>query len=127
MKTTRWLSLVAPLALLSCSSIRPPPDPPDIAPSADEPPPWFDPRLDSLVSPELRRFHGSAEFERYRKDLYRVAVRYDAWWARELPSATGQLLAAIDGAGVEPTCDPAIQECGLAAAEEITVSGSRVT
>ena len=122
MKTTRWLSLVAPLALLSCSSIRPPPD---IAADEGEPPPWFDSRIDSLVSAELRRFRGGAEFEQYRKNLHELAVRHDAWWVRALPGFTTELVAAIDGAGAEPACDPAIQECGLAA-EEITVSGSRV-
>ena len=126
MKTTLWLSLVAPLALLSCSSIRPPPDPPDIAASANEPPPWFDPRIDSLVSPELRRFRGAAEFEQYRKDLYKIAVRHDAWWARELPGFATQLFATIDGAGAEPVCDPALAECGQGL-EEVAVTGSRVT
>lgn len=121
MKTTRWLSLAAPLALLSCSSIRPPPD---IAAHAGEPPPWFDSRIDSLMSPELRRFRGGAEFEQYRKDLREMAVRHDASWARALPGFTTELVATIDG-GAEQVCDPAIQECGLAA-EELTVTASRV-
>ena len=123
MKITLWLSLVAPLALLSCSSIRPPPD---VAANTDEPPPWFDPRIDSLVSPELRRFRGAAEFEQYRKDLRKTAVRHDAWWVRQWPSVAAQLVATIDGAGAEPVCDPALAECGQEL-QEIAVTGSRIT
>ena len=98
-----------------------------MAADADGPPPWFDSRIDSLVSPDLRRFRGGAEFEQYRKDLHELAVRHDAWWARSLPSATtAELVATIDGAGAEPVCDPALAECGQEL-QEITVTGSRIT
>ena len=123
MKTTRWLSLVAPLAVVSCSTVRPSPD---LTLGEDEPPPWFDSRIDSLVSPELHRFRGAAEFEQYRKHLHELAVRYDASWARALPAAATELVASIDGAGIAPVCDPAIAECGEAL-QEIAVTGSRAT
>ncbi len=123
MKTTRWLSLAAPLAVLSCSTVQPSPD----AAEVEEPPPWFDPRIDSLVSPELRRFRGRVEFEQYRKQLHELAAQYDASWAHVLPSATTELVATIEAAGTQPTCDPELEECGGGALEEIAVTGSRVT
>src|SRR5688572_22079200 len=126
MKTTRrlslGLSLVVPLLVISCSTARPTPD---VASDEDGPPPWFDPRIDSLASSELRRFRGAAEFEEYRRHLYELAVRFDASWARALPSATTELVASIGGVGAEPLCDPALAECG-SALEEISVTGSRV-
>ena len=124
MKTTLWLSLIASLAVLSCSSVRPSLD---VAADADidEPPPWFDPRIDSLVSSELRRFRGAAQFEQYRKHLHELAVRYDASWARALPSAATELVAALDSAGAQLVCDGPIEECG-SALEEVAVTGSRI-
>ena len=126
MKTTRWLSLglslVVPLLVVSCSTARPTPH---VATDEDGPPPWFDPRIDSLASSELRRFRGAVEFEEYRRHLYELAVRFDAAWARALPSTTTELVASIGGVGAEPLCDPALAECG-SALEEISVTGSRV-
>lgn len=121
MKTTVWLALLAPLAALSCSTGQP-----SREASVDEPPPWFDSRIDSLVAPTLRRFRGRAEFEQYRQHLHELAARYEASWAGVVPIATPQLMATINGAGSQLACDPAIEECG-GELDEISVTGSRIT
>lgn len=124
MKRTVWLLLAAPFVATACSALRPPPSAPT---ELEEPPPWFDSRLDPLVSPTLRRFSGRAEFERYRARLRGLALRHGASWARALPPPTsgGVLVATISTTAVPAECDPALPECG--GLEEISVTASRVT
>jgi hypothetical protein len=85
--------------------------------------PWFDTSLESLVADSLRRFRGAAELERYRARLQEAAEQRGAWWASsEFPGPR------VLTASTEPlTCDPGLEECPVAALEEITVSGSRVS
>jgi hypothetical protein len=86
-------------------------------------PPWFDISLDSLVADSLRRFRSATELESYRARLQEAAERRGAWWAsNQFPGQ--QFLTA----STEPlACDPALEECPVAALEEIAVTASRVS